>query len=655
VTTEPLLRTALEPITIGTMRLPNRLFVPTHGGGTGSIKHDDARFQDLVQYGLERVDGGFGWIHGPTGHVRHVGIPGFEPTGIGALGHNDGIFRHPLFHDRMSEFSERVHARGAHLGLQLIQQGGMPSAPSPTFSGHLDHRGVHVMSVEEVRWVIEEYVESTVLAAATGIDSVELHANHDDIIEWFLSPLTNTRTDSYGGSYENRRRFLREIVDGIRQRVSRPLTLGLRLAMDQMMEGGYGFDECVRLMQSFQADGTIDYVSLDVGGNWGPVSYIQHGMYPEAHWAQMCGEAKAEVSLPVLYVGRVVHHETAERIIATGQADMVGMVRALIADPQWLAKEVSGQAREVRPCIALNECIHRYTVESLPFSCGVNPRAGSEWKRPVVPAAMPTRLLVVGGGPAGMELAAQAAERGHRVELWEAKPDLGGRFAIAAQLRANKPYRDWIDWQAERLPRLGVDVYLGRRAEVRSVLDAGADVVAFATGARGRRPGIPGEFLPHVTGADAVVLGTARPLGRRVLVLAVDDGPAPLTVADHLAGLGHEVVLAFETPGPAPLLGKYSNGAMFASLDAAGVELVAMAHAVAIHPTSVDFAHSYSGRRFSVDGIDSVVLVTGGIGNDALYRAVSYHHPRTHLLGDAFAPRRVTYATRQALALAEQL
>jgi len=369
----------------------------------------------------------------------------------------------------------------------------------------------------------------------------------------------------------------------------------------------------------------------------------------------MCGEAKAEVSLPVLYVGRVVHHETAERIIASGQADMVGMVRALIADPAWLTKERSGTADDVRPCIALNECIHRYTVESLPFSCGVNPRAGSEWKRPIVRTAAPVRLLVVGGGPAGMELAAQAAERGHHVTLWEAKADLGGRFAVAAQLRANKPYQDWIEWQSERLPRLGVDVYLGRRAEVRSVLEAGADVVAFATGARGRRPGIAGEYLPHVTGADAVVLGACRPLGRRVLVLAVDDGPAPLTVSDHLAGLGHEVVLAFETPGPAPLLGKYSNGAMFASLDAAGVELVAMAHAVAIHPTSVDFAHAYSGRRFSVEGIDSVVLVTGGIGNDALYRSVSSHHPRTHLLGDAFAPRRVTYATRQALALAEQL
>jgi len=655
VTTAQVLSAALEPITVGTMDLPNRLFVPTHGGGTGSIKHDEARFEDLVAYGLQRVDGGFGWIHGPTGHVRHVGIPGFEPTGIGAAGHADGIFGHPAFHERLASFADRVHAKGGHLGLQLLQQGGMPSAPSPTFSGFLDHRGVHVLSLEETRWVIEEYIASAALAVATGIDSIELHANHDDMLEWFMSPLTNTRTDEYGGSFGNRMRFLREIVEGVRARVDRPFTFGLRLAMDQMMDGGYGFEDCVRVMQSFEADGSVDYFSLDVGGNWGPVSYIQHGMYPEGHWAQMCGEAKAEVSLPVLYVGRVVHHETAERIIASGQADMVGMVRAVMADPEWLSKELEGHRDEVRPCIALNECIHRYTVDGLPFSCGVNPRAGSEWKRPVTRAAARRRLLVIGGGPAGLELAAQAAERGHSVELWEAKGELGGRFAVAAQLRANQPYRDWIDWAADRLPRLGVDVYLGRQARVQSVLDHGADVVAFATGALGRRPGIRGEYLPHVVGADAVVLGSCAPLGRRVLVLAVDDGPAPLTVSDHLAHLGHEVTVAFETPGPSPLVGKYSAGAMFASLDAAGVTILNMAHAVEIHPTSVDFAHAYSGRRFSVEGVDSVVLVTGGIGNDALFRAVSHHHPHTHLLGDAFAPRRVTYATRQALALAEQL
>ena len=648
------LKAALQPITVGTMQLPNRLFVPTHGGGAGSITADDSRFDDLVNYWMARVDDGFAWIGGPTGHVKHVHIPGFEATGVGALGKEPGIFRHAKFQERMGIFADRVHAKGAYLGIQLVQQGGMPSAPSPTFSGFLDHRGVHVLNHDEIEWIISEYIESAGIAADAGVDSLEIHANHDDMVEWFLSPLTNKRDDEYGGSYENRLRFLRSIVDGIRVRVGRPITLGLRLAMDQYMDGGYGIDECMRFMQTFEADGTIDFFNLDVGGNWGPVTYIQHGMYPEGNWAQMCGDAKKATRLPVLYVGRVVHAETAEKIIADGNADMVGMVRALIADSSWLTKNLAGHADEVRPCIALNDCIHRYTLEGLGFGCGTNPRAGRESKPPIGTATAPVRLLVVGGGPAGMELAATAAERGHEVELWEAKLELGGRFGIAAQLRANAPYQDWIDWSARRLKQMDIPVYLGRRADVRSVLDAGADVVAFATGARGRRPGIPGEFLPHVAGADAVVLGIARPLGRRVLVVAEDDGPAPMSVADQLAWDGHEVTLTFRTPGPSPLVGKYSIGAMLASLDNQGVTIVQNARAVQIHDDRVDFAHSYSGRSFSVE-TDSVVLVTGGIGNDALYRAVKPHHPRVHLLGDAFAPRRMTFATKQAFELAMQL
>jgi 2,4-dienoyl-CoA reductase-like NADH-dependent reductase (Old Yellow Enzyme family)/NADPH-dependent 2,4-dienoyl-CoA reductase/sulfur reductase-like enzyme len=649
------LSAALRPITVGTMKLSHRLFVPTHGGGAGSLTADDARFEDLVDYWLARVDDGFEWIGGPTGHVKHVHIPGFEPTGVGALGKEPGIFRHPKFHERMSSFAERVHAKGAYLGVQLVQQGGMPSAPSATFSGYLDHRGIHVLSHAEVTWIISEYVASAVMAANAGVDSIELHANHDDMIEWFLSPLTNRRNDEYGGSFENRLRFLREIVEGIRANVHRPITLGLRLTMDQYMDGGYGLEDCIQVVRTFDEDGTVDYFNLDVGGNWGPVSYIQHGMYPEAHWAELSARVKTATAKPVLYVGRVVHAETAERVIAEGQADMVGMVRALIADSHWMRKARDGRADQIRPCIALGDCIHRYTLEGLSFGCGINARAGRESRTEVTISPRPQSVLVVGGGPAGMELAACAAERGHRVQLWEAGAELGGRFAIAARLRANAPYQDWIDWSIDRLARLGVEVYAGRRAAVRDVLDANADVVAFATGARGRRPGIPGEFLPHVIGGDAAVLGTGRPLGRRVLVLAIDDGPAPLSVADHLAHLGHEVVLAFETPGPSPLVGKYYAGAMFASLDSAGVEIVQMARAVEIHEGSVDFAHAYSDRRFSIDGIDSVVLVTGGIGNDALYRAVSHHHPRTHLLGDAFAPRRVTFATRQAFELAQLL
>ena len=583
--------------------------------------------------------------------MQQVGIPGFEATGVGALGKEAGVFRHPSYRSRMTDFVDRVHQLGGFLGTQLVMQGGMPSAPSATFSGLLDHRGVHVLNDLEVAWVINEYIESAVIAADCGVDSIELHANHDDMIEWFLSPLTNHRTDSYGGSPENRRRFLTQIVDGIRARVPRPLTIGLRLAMDQYMEGGYALDECVSIMKAFEVDGTVDYFNLDVGGNWGPITYLQHGAYPEAAWSEMCGTAKAEVVLPVLYVGRVVHASTAEAVIARGDADMVGMVRALIADSDWLRKTIAGRAEDVRPCIALNDCIHRYTMDSLAFGCGINPRAGSESQPERIAITSPKKLLVIGAGPAGMELAALAAERGHCVQLWESNAHIGGRFATAAKARCNAPYQDWIDWQGRRLSNLGVDLVLGKTADLGSIQGANADVIAIATGATLRKPGIPGEDLAHVMSGDEALLDPSR-LGDRVVIIVEDDGPAPLTVADHLAGTSRKIVLAFQTPGPAPLVGKYSVGAMYARLDADGVEILTMARATRITPTEVHFTHAYSGRVFSLDNLDSVVLMTGGVGNDLLYRQVVDLHPRVHLLGDAFAPRRVTFATKQAYALA---
>jgi 2,4-dienoyl-CoA reductase-like NADH-dependent reductase (Old Yellow Enzyme family)/thioredoxin reductase len=653
MTVAPLDR-ALEPISFGTITLDHRLVVPPHGGGTGSLVKDDASYDAYVAYWMQRINDGFQWVGGGPGYVKALTVPGFEPTGVGSAGAVTGLFRTPKYRERFTAFTDTVHAAGGFANVQLVLQGGMPLAPGSRFAGYNDHRGTHVMSPSEIQWQLDEYVESALIAIECGADSIELKGCHDDLVQWFLSPLTNQRTDDWGGSFENRRRFLREIVEGIRAGASRPVTIGLRLAFEEQMDGGWEMDETIAVIQAFEAEGTIDYISADMGHNWGPVSYVQPGLYAEGEWAPLAGALKAATSLPVLYVGRVVHAETAEDIIASGQADLVGMVRALMAEPQWLTKARAGRTREMRPCIGINDCIHRYTVDGIGFGCGINPQAGREGRPGLALTSNPLSVLVIGGGPGGTTLATLAAERGHRVQLWEQRDALGGAMRVAAIADLNTLFHTYIDYQSDRLADLGVEVHLGRTATAESVLAAGADVVVVATGGTARLPGIPGEDLPHVATFAQALMATV-PLGKRIAMVVEDDFLAPLTTADHLAGLGHEVTFIHQTPGPGPLVGKYSSGAWYARLDAKGVRYEPQARVVEIREDGLTLENTYSGRRFERSDVDSVVLACGGTPVDGLYVELLGKHPRLHVLGDAFAPRRITFATRQAFELASLL
>lgn len=638
-----------RPIEVGALKLDHRLVVPPHGGGNGNLMGTDADFEQHAALWLAKLSGGMRWLGGGPNFVRNPLPPGFEPTGVGA--HGPGFFRHPLYPARIGELARRVHAGGGLLSVQMVLQGGMPIAPSTTLSSYADHRIPHALDIDEVRWLVREYGESAAIAIDAGIDAIEIHANHDDVVQWFLSPLTNRRSDEYGGSFEHRRRFLREVVEAIRDHASRRVTLGLRLCLDEMIEGGFGVDDCAAMVAAFTGDGTVDYFSLDVGNNWGDPSYVPNAWYEDHQWAPLCGHVKTATHLPVVYAGRVLDVAQAEAVLSAGHADVVAMARATMADPELVAKTAAGAEDRVRPCIGLNECIHRKLVEGLVYACGVNPRFAHE-AEPEPPAPETVRsVLVVGGGPAGTELAALCAERGHDVELWERRDHLGGALAVAALARANRTYQRWIDYQARRLDAAGVRVMLARDAAVDDVLAGGADVVAVATGAAPRRPDVPGVDLAHVVTIPDALQGTVA-LGRRVAVVVEDDGPAPLSVADHLAGLGHDVTVVYGTSGLAPLVGKYSSGAMFARLVNGGVTFVPFARLVAIDAGVVHLAATYGARRWSIEGIDHVVLACGSVPADGLYTALKHRHPDVHLLGDAYAPRRVVFATRQAWALA---
>lgn len=641
--------TLLSPITVGTMPLRNRVMMPPHTAPLGPLWGTDEQAAQNIAYIRRRCEAGVAWIVNITGHIDNLFVPGFTPVGIGAR--TSGYFRLPHFHDRVQAYTEAIHAAGSFTTVQLVSQGGLPNAPSATLSSPVLNAVPHVLDRDEIQWYVQEFGWSAHAAQRAGADGIDLHLNHDDLMEWFVSPLVNTRDDEYGGSLDNRLRFVREILRDIRERCGSDFTVGVRFNMFEEAPGGYDLEEGIEIARRLEATGMVDYLSLVTGSNWGNPSYIQTHVYPPAAWAELSGEFVKAVDLPIAYAGRVTTPEVAEQVLAAGQAHVVGVARALLADPDWVAKAAAGRSGEIRPCTGCDDCISSVIVERTAFACAVNPHAGTEstvdWP---VPATAARDVLVVGGGPAGLEVAALAAERGHRVRLWEASDRLGGLLRTASAAPTFDGFGMFLDWQERRVRSLGVDVRLRMRVEVDDVLAEAPDIVVVATGTSPRRPGVPGDDLPFVHDVRHVLDGSA-PVTGRVVVVAQDDHVAPLAVADHLAGLGHDVTIVYATLGPAPLLSRYAIGGFLARLETLGVRIRTSEQVARIDPGEVLTRRVYSQRPGDPIPADTVVLACGGVPQGDLAVRLRGRVPAVHVVGDAFAPRRQIYATREAYAL----
>ena len=455
--------------------------------------------------------------------------------------HDERIVEH------LRRFSKRIHARGARLMCQVSHVGGRgepcagarlaPIGPSP-LRETLHRAFAREMDEHDVARVVADYARAAARCKEGGLDGIETLAGAH-LIGQFLSPATNRRTDRFGGSVENRCRFGLMVHEAIREAVGEDFVVGIRFVVDEAGEGRLDFEECLEIARIFEASGTLDFFNAIYGRMDTQIKLATDCMpgmaSPMAPFLAQAGAFKQAVGLPVFHATRITELATARYAIREGLLDMVAMTRAHIADPALVAKLARGEEERVRPCVGATHC-----MSELRPTCLHNPSTGHEGALPheIEPAAARRRVLVAGGGPAGLEAARVCAERGHEVRLAEASGQVGGQVLLAVQASWRRDLVGLVDWRRQELERLGVEVRCNRYVEPGAVGEDDADVVIVATG------GVPDldwlDGAAHCTSVWDVLSGAVRPSGDTI----VYDGTgrhAALTAAEKIRLAGSNV------------------------------------------------------------------------------------------------------------------
>ncbi|MFN8533940.1 MAG: FAD-dependent oxidoreductase [Dehalococcoidia bacterium] len=624
-----------EPGQIGRMHLRNRIVMAPIADRFG---RDGYVTEQQKAYYEARAKGGVGLIIVGALPIEHR-------VGSGSQFHSWADS--DRFIPGLTELAEIIQRHGARAATQLIHTGGRAqTGEQPVTPSGIAHPGgqqPRALAREEIAGIVANFVDAACRVQQAGFDGIEIHACHGYLLSEFLSPAWNKRDDEYGGNVENRARFLIEVVAAVRSAVGPAFPLWCRFnCAEPALADGITLADAAEIGRLVQAAG-VDAIHLSSD----PQVYSgEPGLSPEGFLLPLAKVVKQAVDVPVIAPGWITP-ELGEKAVRDGEADLIAIGRALIADPELANKLAAGQIEDIVPCIRCNKCLGERKSWDVFSStggvqCMVNASVGREREYEIRPASIAKRVLVVGGGPGGLEAARVAAQRGHQVVLYERDDRLGGQLNPAVIPPYKEPIQPLTDYLIAQLSKHGVQVKLGCEVTPDLVRQAQPDVVIIATGVRPFLPEIPGVDRPTVVIAEAVILGTVE-VGERVVVIG--GGPTGCEAAELLASQGRTVTLVARSSGLATKLGLTIRPALLHRLREKGVTMLTEVTYHAITDEGLELTGS-DGEWRSIPA-DTIVLAAGVDPNLDLDRALDGSISEVYRIGDCLEPRDILEAINE--------